>query len=106
MLDAALAACADLDVTLLYATTAAPFDAGTLAANCPSGKVLLCEPCFGGALAADVLRAVFPRPVTVDLAGQDAEFSRNYGSAREHDAALGLDAAGIRGRLERLVHAA
>jgi len=105
MLEPALAACEGLDVTLLYATTVAPFDAQTLAANCPSGKVLLCEPCFGGVLAPDVLRALFPRPVVVDFAGQDTEFSRNYGKAQEHDVALGLDAAGLRQRLARLIHA-
>lgn len=105
MLEAAQAACEGLDVTLLYATTVVPFDAATLAAHCPSGKVLLCEPCFGGVLAPDVLRALYPRPVVVDFAAQDIHFSRQYGKAQEHDAALGLDAAGIRQRLERLINA-
>jgi len=105
MLEPALAACEGQDVTLLYATTVVPFDAATLAANCPSGKVLLCEPYFGGALAPDILKALYPRPVLVDFAGQDTDFSRNYGKAREHDAILGLDADGIRQRLERFIHA-
>ncbi len=105
MLEPALEACEGLDVTVLYYTCAAPFDAVALAADCPSGKILLCEPCFGGALAPSVLRALYPRPVVVDIVGQETRFSRNYGNAEEHDQALGLSPRAIRQRLRRLINA-
>jgi transketolase len=100
-----LEGCRDLDVTILYYTCAAPFDAKTLAANCPSGKLALYEPCFSGALAADALKALFPRPVTVDLAGQPGEFLQAYGRAPEHDSALGMTPQEVHARVSRLIHA-
>lgn len=97
--------CRDLDVTILYYTCAAPFDSEALAANCPSGKLALYEPYFSGALAGDVLTALFPRPVVVDLAGQPLQFRRDYGRAHEHDKALGLSPEAVHHRMSRLIHA-
>lgn len=105
MLSTVLDACSDLDVSVLYYTCAAPFDHEALAANCPSGKVLLCEPYFGGALASAVTTALFPRPLLLEVAGQPTEFSREYGTALEHDRKLGLTPEAIRQRLTRLIHA-
>ena len=105
MLTTVLEACEDLDVTVLYYTCAAPFDHEALAANCPSNKVLLCEPYFGGALASAVTTALFPRPVLLDVAGQPTKFSRKYGTALEHDQELGLSPEALRQRLKRLIHA-
>jgi len=100
-----MAAVDGLDVTVLYYTCAAPFDAATLAAHCPSGRVLLCEPYYGGVLAGDVTRALFPRPVILEAAGLPRVFFSDYGRAEDHDKALGLTPETIRERITRLVHA-
>jgi transketolase len=93
----------DLDVTVLYYTTVAPFDTEALRENCPSGRVLLCEPYYSGALTADVLRALSPRPALVACAGVPREFLRNYGDAEEHDEAVGLSAPRIRDAILKLI---
>lgn len=103
MLQAALEACRGVDVTLLYYTTVAPFDAETLKNNCPSGKVLLCEPYYEGTLSREVSRALSRRPVSMATVGVPREFLTHYGTAAEHDSASGLSAAAIKTKLESLL---
>ncbi len=103
LLDAVLEAARGLDVTILYYTTVAPFDAETLRAHCPSGKVLLCEPYYQGTLADEVCRALRPRPVALETAGVPRAFLDDYGHAADHDLALGLVAPALRVRLQELI---
>ena len=102
-LAAVMDASRDLDVSVLYYTTVAPFDAETLGKNCPSGRVLLCEPYYSGALTSDVLRALSPRPALLDWAGVPREFLRSYGDAEAHDEAVGLGAPRIRESILKLI---
>lgn len=104
MLAAVQEAVAGLDVTLLYYTTLIPFDAETLRENCPSGKILLCEPYYSGALTNSVLNALAPCPVQLICAGVPHVFVDHYGKREEHDKAFGLTAEGIRSTLEELIH--
>ena len=99
LLDPALAAAEGLDVTVLYYTTAAPFDAATLRENCSARRVLLVEPWYVGTLASEVLAALGDGDVRMRCVGIPRRFLTDYGSAREHDAAIGLTAAGIRSQL-------
>lgn len=99
MLDPTLAACRDLDVTVLYYTTLAPFDAGTLRRHFAGGKVFISSPYYVGSLAPAVLDALRGAPVQIEEAGVPLETLRTYGTKAEKDACLGLDAAGIRARL-------
>lgn len=103
MLDAVIGAAKGLDVTVLYYTTIAPFDGQTLKDNCPSGKVLLCEPYYFGALTTDIMQALAPRPVRVAYAGVPHIFVDHYGKREEHNAAFGLTEAGIREKLEEIL---
>lgn len=99
-LDATLAACAGLDVSVLYYTTLAPFDGRALREACASGNVFVSAPLYAGSLAADIVAALSGRPVRIGGAEVPLEVLRCYGSKAEKDARLGLDAAGIRSRLE------
>lgn len=99
----ALEACKDEDVTVLYYTTVMPFDAEALRNNCPSGKVLLCEPYYEGGLAAEVMAALAPRPVVLIYAGVPREFLTHYGTAAEHDERIGMTSAGIARKLKKLL---
>ena len=62
MADRTLAAVADLDVTVLYATTVRPFDAATLRATLDTPAVVLVEPYLRDTSTAAVARALTDRP--------------------------------------------
>lgn len=104
LLDRVLEATRDLDVSVAYATTIAPFDASTLrslAGDAP--EVFIVEPWYAGALAADVVAALAPKPVRVGGVGVPRQVTTGYGSADDFDADFGLTATGVRERLQAFV---
>lgn len=100
-----LEAAKDLDVTVLYYTTVAPFDVQTLKENCDSGKILLCEPYYTGVLASEIISVFSPRPIALDFIGVPHEFLTNYGSTEEHDGYIGLTEKNISDKLNSLINA-
>lgn len=104
MLDEVLAAAEGLDVTVLYAATVRPFDAGTLraavaATGAATADVVLVEPYLTGTSrneTADALAAVPHRVLPIGVPRAEL---RNYGTFREHLTAHGLDAAALRHRI-------
>ena len=101
LLDATLEATADMDVTVLYMTTARPFDAETLRASLTGDLVVLVEPYLAGTSSAEVAAALADVPHRIAAIGVPNVEHRKYGTRREHDAAHGLDARGIRSRIQR-----
>lgn len=101
MLDPTLEAVRDLDVSILYCTTVAPFDAATLQAHATAGKVALVEPYEAGALMPDVVAAL--APARVEAIGVPRAVLSRYGTPEQHDEALGLTPSGIRARIMRLL---
>ena len=97
-LDQVLEATATLDLTVLYASTVRPFDhAGLRAAVAGAApNVVLVEPYLAGTSAHEVATALADVPHRQRALGvrRDIEV-RAYGTAAEHDAVHGLDAAGI-----------
>ena len=85
MLDLALEACKDEDVTLLYYTTLEPFDGETLRQNCSGGRVILCEPHYAGALARDVDIALHDREHSLECFGVPRAIDRSYGTKANKD---------------------
>lgn len=102
MLDQVMHVCKDLDVTVLYYTTLEPFDGVTLAANCPSGKILVCEPEYEGSLLYDIHHALPGRPLQIDHVAFPREIFRNYGSYDEKMQYYGLTEEQILQKLKRL----
>lgn len=98
-----LEAVRDLEVTVLYYTCVSPFDAETLKQNLTSGKLLLCEPYYQGALAGRILQEVGARAIRIEMAGVPQQFLEHYGHAEDHDRAIGFTAEGIRRKLEGLI---
>ena len=96
LVDAALEAVADLDVTVLYTATPSPIDAEGLRINVRGTDVLLIEPYLAGTSAGRVAEALSDRPIKLRSHGVRTTELRNYGTPSEHRAAHGLDAAGIR----------
>jgi transketolase len=96
-LDETLAATSDLDATVAYLATVRPFDAGGLRALvAEGGDVVLVEPYLEGTSAAEIAVALADRPHRLLSLGVANVELRRYGQGREHRAAHGLDAAGIR----------
>jgi len=101
-----LAATADLDVGVAYLTTVRPFPRPELRAALGDGDtVVLVEPYLAGTSAAEVARALVDRPHRLLSLGIENPELRKYGDPSEHRAAHGLDARGIRERLQRLAPA-
>ncbi len=95
MLDRTLEATADMDVTVLYATTLNPFDADTLGRELAGNDVVVVEPFFAGTLAGLVSAALRDRPTRLHFVGVPRAVIRDYGTPAQLDHVLGLDAAGI-----------
>lgn len=101
-LDRVLAATAGLDVTVLYAATVRPFDVAALRAG-PIDSVVLVEPYLAGTSAAVVSQALAHVPHRLLCLGVSRQELRRYGTPAQHDAAHGLDAAGLREQISRQV---
>jgi len=101
LLDATLEATADMDVTVLYMTTARPFDADTLRGALAGNLVVLVEPYLSGTSSAEVAAALDDVPHRIAAIGVPNVEHRKYGTWQEHNAAHGLDAHGIRARILR-----
>ena len=102
LLDPTLEAVADLDVTVLYATTVRPFDAATLrlvARRTAKADVVLVEPYLAGTSDREVNEALPDVPHRVLGLGVGREELRRYGTPAEHAAAHGLDASALRRRI-------
>ncbi len=104
ILNQVLAAVENSDVTVLYYTTVSPFDSETLKHNSESGKILLCEPYFSGALIPDIVSALQGKHLMIDSIGVPNEFLNKYGKAEEHDEYIGLTAKNINKKLTDLIN--
>jgi len=95
-------ACKDLDVTILYYTTVAPFDHETLRRNV-NEKLIVCEPYCSGAIAPDIAVAAEGRAIEVSYIGVPREFPHHYGSANDIDAYFHLTAEDIKKRIHGIL---
>lgn len=102
-LDPVLEATAGLDVSVLYANVVRPFDARTLRGVLASPEVVLVEPYLAGTSTRLVADALSDLPHRLLALGVRSEELRRYGRPREHIAAHGLDAAGIRRSIEEFL---
>ncbi|MGF0115130.1 transketolase family protein [Promicromonospora sp. Marseille-Q5078] len=105
MLDTVLEATADLPVRVAWTATPHPLDAeGLRALAGPAPVLAVVEPYLEGTSAAAVAAALVDRPSRVLHVGVPGEVElRRYGTPREHAAAHGLDAAGVRRRVTALL---
>jgi transketolase len=90
-----------MDVTVLYMTTARPFDGDTLRASLTGDLVVLVEPYLAGTSSAEVAAALADMPHRIAAIGVPNVEHRTYGTWQEHNSAHGLDARGIRTRVAR-----
>ena len=103
MLDRVLGATAHLDATVLYCATVRPFDHRTLLAVAGSGEIAIVEPYLEGTSAHEISLAMEHRPHRLLSIGVPKAEPRRYGTRFDHDAANGLDAQGIKARVEHFL---
>jgi transketolase len=104
MLSRTLAASEGLDVTVLYATSIAPFDAGGLAAAVGEAPLVIAvEPFYEGTLVPALTEALRHLPSRFASIGVPRRFITAYGTTEEHDRDLGMDGPGIRRRLTSIL---
>lgn len=103
MLDGVMDVCKNEDVTVLYYSTLEPFDYETLAKNCPSGKLLICEPEYEGSLLYDVHKALPGKMLQIEHVAFPKEIFRNYGTYDEKISYYGLTPENIRYKLQMLI---
>ncbi len=108
MLDRTLAAVEDLDLTVLYATTVAPFDEETLrdAVAKASSDVILVEPYYEGGLVQDIARALRDIPTRIEAIGVPRRVLERYGPPERLDQEVGLTVDGIRTRITSFLRTA
>lgn len=104
MLDWVLEASQGLDVSVLYYTTVAPFDAKTLKQQTLSNKIMICEPYYEGGLTAEIMRTFFPKPISIDDLGVPRQFITDYGTRDQQDKKLGLTAENVNKRIIKLIY--
>jgi len=109
MLQPVLDAVASLNVTVLYATTVRPFDAGALlraVTATDSADVVLVEPYLAGTSSRLVDEALVALPHRLLGLGVGRGELRRYGTPAEHAAAHGLDAGSLRERVSAFLRSA
>lgn len=96
----------NMDVSLLYFTTVAPFDSHSLrdAVNENlSNKIMLIEPFYTGTLINEVMKSLYPRAITIDSIGVPREFLTEYGTVIDHDKKIGFTSNNLKQKLEALI---
>lgn len=100
MLDPVLEAVADLDVRVVYTPIVKPWDPAALRSSVTGTDVIVVEPVLEGTSVRYVADALSDRPHRILGIGVGERELHRYGSRTDHDAAHGLDARGIRRRIE------
>ncbi len=99
ILDNVIKATEDLNVTILYYNTVNPFDTELLLENC-NQNIIICEPFYEGSVNYKITKALSGRSYRLNNIGVSHKFLTNYGSKLQHDEALGLDANGLKNKIE------
>ena len=102
-LDIVLESCEGLDVEIIYLTTIRPLDQELLRERCRSGRILLVEPYYSGALLPDLVASLSGCLMKIESIGVPHEFLTNYGLAAEHASRMGLTVGNIRNKLVTLI---
>ena len=103
MFDVVIEATSDLDVTILYYNTVAPFDADLLKSNLNSGKLFIVEPFYENTLATVTQPILRDQAVLVRSKGVPRRFITKYGKIEQHYEEFGLNAQSIRREIQEMV---
>ncbi len=106
VLDKVIDATKDFDVDVLYYSTIVPFDEEILVRSLKTKlKILVVEPFYSGTISHLILNALPHRSIMMSNIGVPREFLRKYGTAEDHDLAVGLTIENIKKNLKDLINA-
>lgn len=103
MLNYVLPAADRYDVTVIYYTTAAPFDSETLKKNMSGDRIMIFEPYSKGAILKNVIESLPGCRLKIELVGYDSESPCRLGEYSDHIVDWGWDEDTIRMKLEKLL---
>lgn len=103
MLELAMRALQDEDVTILYYTTVSPFDEAALQSNYVNDRLLLMEPAYQGGILPQVVKVLHDKKVKMDFVGYPHEFIVNHGYVVENASMYGLTAEAVREKYKKLI---
>lgn len=103
MLNKVMNAVSDLDVTLLYYTSVAPFDYDTLVNNLSGNKLIIVEPYYSGAVAKAVMEYSEPINAFLYNIGIPKTDLTTYGSRDDIDSVLGLTQEAVSRRIRNIL---
>lgn len=104
LLDKALDALGNLDVTILYYTTVKPFDKALLKEYTVRNHILLIEPYYYGTLSEEIISSFPGESLRLDFIGVPHEFLTNYGNVEENDEYCNITSYEIRRKMENLIY--
>lgn len=104
MLELAMQALADEDVTILYYTTIAPFDEKALQSNLVNDRLLVMEPAYQGGILPQMAKALRGRMVKMDFVGYPHEFIINHGYVVENAPMYGLTVEAVKNKYRELIN--
>lgn len=103
MLELAMRALQDEDVTILYYTTVSPFDKDTLQANYVNDRILLMEPAYQGGILPQVTEALRGEKVKMNFVGYPHEFITNHGYVVENAPMYGMTVEAVMKKYRELI---
>lgn len=103
LLQVAMDALDDLNVTIIYCTTIKPFDTSFLA-RYPNKKVIIIEPYYSGVILTNILRQTESLVGDYTSIGVPNNFINKYGSKEDIDCLIGLDKETIRQKVVKKIN--
>ena len=103
MLDVVVNVCKDLDVTLLYYTTANPFDYDSLKSNLKEDKLILCHPFYEGTFADDIIKLTSDMRLRLCEICVPKKVIRSYGTKNDKDIHFGFTEDNIRNKIKNFI---
>jgi transketolase len=103
MLNLAMEAFNDEDVTILYYSTVVPFDEETLKEQLVNDRILLMEPSYQGGIMHIVSKAMRDKGIKYEFVGYPLEFITNHGLVVENMPMYGLTTDSVKLALNKLL---
>lgn len=96
MLELAMTALGDEDITILYYTTLCPFDSKTLLQNIVNERLMIFEPAYKGGTMPIISQHLAGKKMKIDYVGYPLVYVENHGFVLDNAKLYGLDVFSVR----------
>lgn len=103
MLELAMRALENEDVTILYYSTVVPFDKETLRSNFENDRLLLLEPSYQGGIMPIISKVLHDKKTKTEFVGYPLEFIINHGYVAENAEMYGLTIEAVKEKYRKLI---